>query len=77
MVKELAPGQSLRLLAGYLAKYKDKPDWMMWVHGWSEKEVMKSIAEYTRVARNNYKDALTLNKGNLFGEVWNFTNRLR
>jgi hypothetical protein len=33
------------------------------------------IAEYTRVARNYYKDALTLNKSNLFGEVWNFTNR--
>jgi hypothetical protein len=75
MVKELAPGQSLRLLAGYLAKYKDKPDWMMWVHGWSEKEVMESIAEYTRVARSYYQDALTLNKGNLFNEVWNFTNR--
>jgi hypothetical protein len=31
---------------------------MMWVHGWSEKEVVDSIAEYTRVARNYYQDAL-------------------
>jgi hypothetical protein len=33
----IVASHGLLLLVIYLAKYKDKPDWMMWVHGWSAK----------------------------------------